>query len=152
MANSLAVSWEPCEVWAASIPVPTAWLPMKTFGRLFLLSVSHGRMRICITRTAKPSSRTRRTERRRFRQREYAGFLYVALKRSRSDSEYANRCLQNVFWNFLYTRVYAAISWDRLHAYHGGLFSDHLFEEILNILETTDSRTKREFRVQVEEL
>ncbi|KAH6880554.1 hypothetical protein BKA70DRAFT_1447131 [Coprinopsis sp. MPI-PUGE-AT-0042] len=41
----------------------------------------------------------------------------------------------NVFWNFLYTRVYAAISWDHLHAYHSGLFSDHLFEEILKILE-----------------
>lgn len=77
--------------------------------------------------------------------------VFVRRNPSRSCPTPTKRLLQNVFWNFLYTRVYAAISWDRLHAYHGGLFSDHLFEEILNILETTDSRTKREFRTQVEE-
>jgi hypothetical protein len=50
----------------------------------------------------------------------------------------------------MYTRVYAAISWDRLHAYHGGLFSDHLLEEVLDILDKTDPATKRAFRVTVE--
>lgn len=45
--------------------------------------------------------------------------------------------LQNVFWKLDKTDVYAAISWDRLHAYHGGLFSDHLwvrFKEIITAL------------------
>ena len=45
--------------------------------------------------------------------------------------------LQNVFWKFDKTDVYAAVSWDRLHAYHGGLFSDHLwvrFKEIVMAL------------------
>ncbi|KAI0374197.1 hypothetical protein BV20DRAFT_1041702 [Pilatotrama ljubarskyi] len=31
--------------------------------------------------------------------------------------------------------VYRALSWDRLHAYHGGLFSDHLFDEYQIILD-----------------
>jgi len=45
--------------------------------------------------------------------------------------------LQNVFWKLNNTDVYAAVSWDRLHAYHGGLFSDHLwvrFKEIVTAL------------------
>src|SRR6266700_3806958 len=44
---------------------------------------------------------------------------------------------QNVFWKLDNTDVYAALSWDRLHAYHGGLFSDHLwvrFKEIITAL------------------
>ena len=46
-----------------------------------------------------------------------------------------NKHLQNSFWSLKYTDVYTAISWDRLHAYHGGLFSHHLwdiFKEIVN--------------------
>ena len=42
--------------------------------------------------------------------------------------------LQNAFWKLDKTDVYAAVSWDHLHAYHGGLFSDHLwvrFKEIV---------------------
>ena len=45
--------------------------------------------------------------------------------------------LQNVFWKLDNSDVYAALSWDRLHAYHGGLFSDHLwvrFKEIVTAL------------------
>lgn len=36
--------------------------------------------------------------------------------------------------------VYSALSWDRLHAYHGGLFSDHLLEEMKCILEELPGR------------
>lgn len=32
------------------------------------------------------------------------------------------------------TDVYSALSWDRLHAYHGGLFSDHLWSEFKSIV------------------
>ncbi|KAH6895078.1 hypothetical protein BKA70DRAFT_1570479 [Coprinopsis sp. MPI-PUGE-AT-0042] len=78
-----------------------------------------------------------------------------ALTESSADSEETLKAVGlrkvfNVFWNFLYTRVYAAISWDRLHAYHGGLFSDHLFEEILKILEQKN-KNKRLYRKQVED-
>ncbi|KAF9470163.1 hypothetical protein BDN70DRAFT_821696, partial [Pholiota conissans] len=37
------------------------------------------------------------------------------------------RDVENVFWSLEGTDVYSAISFDRLHAYHGGLFSDHLW-------------------------
>lgn len=30
--------------------------------------------------------------------------------------------------------VYNAVSWDRLHAYHGGLFSDHLLQELKSVI------------------
>lgn len=34
--------------------------------------------------------------------------------------------------------MYSALSWDRLHAYHGGLFSDHLWSEFKAVVETLD--------------
>jgi len=40
-----------------------------------------------------------------------------------------------MFWNLHGTNVYTALSWDRLHVYHGGLFSDHLLVELREILE-----------------
>jgi hypothetical protein len=42
---------------------------------------------------------------------------------------------KNVFWKFPHTDIYQAISWDRLHAYHGGLFSDHIWEEVKSVAE-----------------
>lgn len=42
---------------------------------------------------------------------------------------------QNAFWALKYTDVYLAISWDRLHAYHSGLFRKHILKEFLLILE-----------------
>lgn len=36
--------------------------------------------------------------------------------------------------------VYSAVSWDRLHAYHGGLFSDHLLEELKSVIEESPRR------------
>ena len=47
----------------------------------------------------------------------------------------ANFSLKNVFWKFPCTDIYQAISWDRLHAYHSGLFSDHIWEEVKSIAE-----------------
>ncbi|KAI0336130.1 hypothetical protein GY45DRAFT_1291847 [Cubamyces sp. BRFM 1775] len=44
------------------------------------------------------------------------------------------RAIKNVFWEMPHCNVYRALSWDRLHAYHGGLFSDHLFAEFQSIL------------------
>ncbi|KAH6884049.1 hypothetical protein BKA70DRAFT_1446098 [Coprinopsis sp. MPI-PUGE-AT-0042] len=41
----------------------------------------------------------------------------------------------NVFWQFEHSNVYRASSWDRLHAYHIGLFANHLLEELLSILD-----------------
>lgn len=41
---------------------------------------------------------------------------------------------QNVFWDLPYTNVHAIVSWDRLHAYHGGLFSDHIFDQFQEIV------------------
>ncbi|KAI0754076.1 hypothetical protein C8Q80DRAFT_1296322 [Daedaleopsis nitida] len=49
------------------------------------------------------------------------------------------RPLQNVFWRIEEFDLHKALSWDRLHAYHGGLFSDHLFDEFQKILAGTES-------------
>lgn len=42
--------------------------------------------------------------------------------------------LQNVFWDIQNSDPYHALSWDRLHAYHGGLFSDHLLPEVFKLV------------------
>lgn len=42
--------------------------------------------------------------------------------------------LKNSFWSLQYTDVYSAISWDRLHAYHGGLFAGHLWSVFKDIV------------------
>jgi hypothetical protein len=41
---------------------------------------------------------------------------------------------QNVFWSLKGTEIYSALSWDRLHAYNNGLFSDHLLAELKKII------------------
>ncbi|KAF9470064.1 hypothetical protein BDN70DRAFT_770837, partial [Pholiota conissans] len=54
------------------------------------------------------------------------------------------RDIENVFWSLERTDVYAALSWDRLHSYHGGMFSDHLWVQfkkaIMKAGEYTDGR------------
>lgn len=37
---------------------------------------------------------------------------------------------QNVFWNIAYSDPHHAISFDRLHSHHSGLWGDHLFGQI----------------------
>ena len=43
--------------------------------------------------------------------------------------------LQNVFWLMRKSDLHRALSWCRLHAYHSGLFSDHLLPEFKLIVE-----------------
>jgi len=38
--------------------------------------------------------------------------------------------------------VYSALSWDRLHAYHGGLFSDHILVELRSALKDLGGRSE----------
>jgi hypothetical protein len=38
--------------------------------------------------------------------------------------------VQNIFWSVANSDPYAALSWDRLHAYHTGLFGKHLWPEL----------------------
>ncbi|TFK17382.1 hypothetical protein FA15DRAFT_661485 [Coprinopsis marcescibilis] len=47
------------------------------------------------------------------------------------------RPVENVFWDFQLSDVYSALTWDHLHAYHIGLFRDHLMKEISHVVETT---------------
>ncbi|PCH36191.1 hypothetical protein WOLCODRAFT_86299, partial [Wolfiporia cocos MD-104 SS10] len=44
--------------------------------------------------------------------------------------KYGLRSIQNSFWKIANTDVHKALSFDRLHAYHLGLFGDHLWPEI----------------------
>ncbi|KAF6743705.1 hypothetical protein DFP72DRAFT_113420 [Ephemerocybe angulata] len=45
------------------------------------------------------------------------------------------RNVENVFWKLKYSDPYSALSWDRLHAYHSGLFRKHILTEFLTLLE-----------------
>ncbi|KAF9536999.1 hypothetical protein CPC08DRAFT_590148, partial [Agrocybe pediades] len=66
--------------------------------------------------------------------------LMNAKQREKHLISYGLRNVQNVFWEYKYTDVYAAISWDRLHAYHGGLFKAHLWEEFKIVVEQVGGR------------
>ncbi|KAH6880256.1 hypothetical protein BKA70DRAFT_1126649 [Coprinopsis sp. MPI-PUGE-AT-0042] len=59
------------------------------------------------------------------------------------------RFVVNVFWYMAHTDIYKALCWDRLHAYHGGLFSHHILKEFLDLLDSVDV-SKREMRKTVE--
>ncbi|KAF8956124.1 hypothetical protein BDZ97DRAFT_1907300 [Flammula alnicola] len=56
---------------------------------------------------------------------------------------YGLRDVKNTLWDLRGTDVYSAISWDKLHAHDGGLFSDHLLEEVKRIIKALgrDSRS-----------
>jgi hypothetical protein len=44
---------------------------------------------------------------------------------------YADRHdLQNVFWRILLTDIHRALSFDRMHVHHGGLWRHHLWKEL----------------------
>ena len=47
--------------------------------------------------------------------------------------------------------IYQALSWDRMHAYHGGLFSDHLWVEFKEIAKNLPREIKRESSVIIDQ-
>lgn len=49
---------------------------------------------------------------------------------------------QNVFWSLRSVDIYSALSWDRLHAYHGGLLSDHILVEIKSAIADLPGRAE----------
>ncbi|TFK17829.1 hypothetical protein FA15DRAFT_733009 [Coprinopsis marcescibilis] len=53
------------------------------------------------------------------------------------------RDVKNVFWRLGHVDVYDAISWDRLHAYHLGLFGNHLLSEFFRVVEGSKLEAKR---------
>ncbi|KAF9034047.1 hypothetical protein BJ165DRAFT_1410070 [Panaeolus papilionaceus] len=65
---------------------------------------------------------------------------YTAAHREDSLQAVGLRDVQNTFWSLKDTDVYSALSWDCLHAYHGGLFSDHLLEELKEIVDDLPGR------------
>ena len=42
--------------------------------------------------------------------------------------------VQSAFWELEGTDVHRALSWDRLHGYNNGVFSDHIWELFKKIL------------------
>lgn len=53
-----------------------------------------------------------------------------------------------MFWTLPYTDVYQLMSFERLHVNHGGLFSDHLLEEFLEILDALARELRERFETQ----
>ncbi|TFK19099.1 hypothetical protein FA15DRAFT_709284 [Coprinopsis marcescibilis] len=54
--------------------------------------------------------------------------------RNKALKAFGLRAVENVFWQFELLDVYSSLTWDRLHAYHIGLFRDHLLKEFLRVL------------------
>ncbi|KDR67396.1 hypothetical protein GALMADRAFT_232065 [Galerina marginata CBS 339.88] len=54
--------------------------------------------------------------------------------------QYGLRDVENTFWKLKYTDVYKALSWDRLHAYHSGLYRFHLLVQFLYIIQLLDDK------------
>ncbi|KAH9828716.1 uncharacterized protein C8Q71DRAFT_799953 [Rhodofomes roseus] len=48
--------------------------------------------------------------------------------------DYGLRDILNVFWRFMYTNVYRALGFDKLHGYGLGLFGDHIWPAIVAII------------------
>lgn len=42
-----------------------------------------------------------------------------------------------MFWTLSGTEIYDAISWDRLHSYHLGLFGDHLLAHLRDLVKSS---------------
>ncbi|KAI0677658.1 hypothetical protein C8Q78DRAFT_962196, partial [Trametes maxima] len=58
------------------------------------------------------------------------------------------RPIENVFWKIPYCDPYKALSFDQLHAYDGGLFSDHLFKEFQEIVAEAPRAVKIQINTQ----
>ncbi|KAF9044107.1 hypothetical protein BJ165DRAFT_1594751 [Panaeolus papilionaceus] len=65
---------------------------------------------------------------------------HTAADRETSLQAVGLRDVQNIFWGLRDTDIYSTLSWDRLHAYHGGLFSDHLLEQLKEIVDDLPGR------------
>ncbi|KDR65883.1 hypothetical protein GALMADRAFT_81379 [Galerina marginata CBS 339.88] len=62
---------------------------------------------------------------------------------------YGLRDVENTFWKLKYTDVHAALSWDRLHAYHSGIYRFHILQQLRDyVLESLDN--KREAEVDID--
>ncbi|KAF6755026.1 hypothetical protein DFP72DRAFT_1068157 [Ephemerocybe angulata] len=66
---------------------------------------------------------------------EHAVCAETAAEREDLFKSVGLRNVKNVFWSFKYTDVYSALGWDRLHAYHSGLFRKHILQEFLTMIE-----------------
>ncbi|KAH6883656.1 hypothetical protein BKA70DRAFT_1378000 [Coprinopsis sp. MPI-PUGE-AT-0042] len=60
------------------------------------------------------------------------------------------RDIHNIFWDFSYWEVYAALTWDRLHAFHIGLFRDHLLKEFLRVMKAVFKAETNRINIQLE--
>ncbi|KAI8993803.1 hypothetical protein BD414DRAFT_456923 [Trametes punicea] len=58
------------------------------------------------------------------------------------------RPVENTFWKIPYCDPYQALSFDRLHAYHSGLFGKHLFSEFQAIIEENGRPSKIQVNTQ----
>ncbi|EIW74668.1 hypothetical protein CONPUDRAFT_67069, partial [Coniophora puteana RWD-64-598 SS2] len=77
------------------------------------------------------------TEPFRFRTSEQSKAVYEEAMSARNTTvkeetlkKYGLRPVQNAFWKLKYTDVHMAISWDRMHAHHHGLWGNHLWKAV----------------------
>ncbi|KAF9523577.1 hypothetical protein CPB83DRAFT_951188, partial [Crepidotus variabilis] len=64
-------------------------------------------------------------------------------QRERTLQAVGLRDVRNTFWELQGTDIHSALSWDRLHAYHLGLFGDHLLKELKDTILGKMSREKK---------
>ncbi|KDQ51821.1 hypothetical protein JAAARDRAFT_62330 [Jaapia argillacea MUCL 33604] len=66
--------------------------------------------------------------------------------------KYGLQQISNVFWRVKNSNPYRALSFDRLHAYHGGLWGDHLWPEIQKQIESLRRAAMKKLDTQTSEL
>ncbi|KAJ3556868.1 hypothetical protein NM688_g1786 [Phlebia brevispora] len=68
-------------------------------------------------------------------------------QKNEKTKHYGIRPTENMFWKFFNCNPHEALSFDRLHAFHGGLFGKHLLVMLQDLLEDTS----REAQAKVDE-
>ncbi|KAF8887442.1 hypothetical protein CPB84DRAFT_1816617 [Gymnopilus junonius] len=66
--------------------------------------------------------------------------------------KYGLRDVKNVFWDMAHCDPYKATSWDGLHAHDSGLFGDHIWAEVKQILTALGKKESKQLDNQIDKV
>ncbi|KAF8895008.1 hypothetical protein CPB84DRAFT_1816018 [Gymnopilus junonius] len=66
--------------------------------------------------------------------------------------KYGLRDVKNVFWDMAHCDPYKATSWDGLHAHDSGLFGDHIWAEVKQILTALGKKESKQLNNQIDKV
>ncbi|EDQ99267.1 uncharacterized protein LACBIDRAFT_335192 [Laccaria bicolor S238N-H82] len=79
-------------------------------------------------------------------------FWFILIASADYEEHHGLRDAENVFWMCHGSDIHKALSFDRLHAYHGGLFSDHLLSEFKMIINELGKASAKLLDMQFDEM